>query len=82
MLDDNYTNKEDTVVDKEAIEFNNWDDDNNGDNEGDDGGNDDNDGGDDYIEVVATTKKKENCPRQGRGISQRGWQTHQSTMIL
>jgi hypothetical protein len=62
MVDDDYTNKEDAVVDEEeAIEFNNRDhDDDDGDNEGNDGSDDNDDGGDDYIEVVATTEKKRN----------------------
>jgi hypothetical protein len=61
MVDDDYTDKEDAVVDEEeAIEINNRDHDNDDDNEGDDGSDDDDDGGDDYIEVVATTEKKRN----------------------
>ncbi len=85
MVDDDYTNKEDAVVDKEAIEFNNQDDNNDNDNKGNNGSDKDNNQGKGYIEAVATMEKKRkkgNRPRQGSGISQRGWQTHQSTRIL
>jgi hypothetical protein len=59
MVDDDYTDKEDAVVDEEAIEFNNRDDDDDDDNKGNDGGaDDDDDDGNDYIEVVVTTEKK------------------------
>ena len=58
MVNDDYTNKEDAVVDKETIKFNGRDDDNNNENEGDNGGNDNNDNGNYYIEAVATTKKR------------------------
>ena len=58
MVDDDYTGKEDAVVDKEAINFNNQDGDDNDDNEGDGGSDADDDGGNDYIEVVRTTEKK------------------------
>ncbi len=58
MVDDDYTNNKDAVVDEKAIEFSNRDD-NDDDNEGNDGSNDDDDDdGDDYIEVVVTTEKK------------------------
>jgi hypothetical protein len=85
MVHDDYTNKEDAVVDEEAIQFNDRDNNGDGNNEGDNSSDDNNNDGDDYIEAVATMEKKRkkgNCQRQGSGISPRGRQTHQSTMIL
>ena len=62
MVDDDYTAKEDAVVDNEAFKFNNKDDndnDNDNDNnEGNDGGDDDDDDGNDYIEAVTTMEEK------------------------
>jgi hypothetical protein len=61
MVDDDYTDKEDAVVDEEeAIKFNNRDHDDDNDNEGNDGSDNNGDGGDNYIEVVTTTEKKRN----------------------
>ena len=57
MVDDDYTNKEDVVVDEEAIEFNNRDDDDN-DIDGNNGSDDSSNDGDNYIEAVATAEKK------------------------
>ena len=84
MVDDDYTDKEDVVVDKEAIEFNNRDD------EDEDGDGDDDDDGNLYIEEVATTEQKKKRKKGVRSksstskkrISPRGLQTHQSSMIL
>ena len=84
MVDDDYTDKEDVVVDKEAIEFNNRDD------EDEDGDGDDDDDGNLYIEEVATTEQKKKRKKGVRSksstskkrISPRGQQTHQSSMIL
>ena len=58
MVDDDYTDKEDAVVDEEAIEFGNQDKDDDDDNKGNNGSNNDDDGDNNYIEVVATTEKK------------------------
>ena len=84
MVDDDYTDKEDVVVDKEAIEFNNRDD------EDEDGDGDDDNDGNLYIEEVATTEQKKKRKKGVRSksstskkrISPRGQQTHQSSMIL
>ena len=75
MVDDDYTNKEDAVVDKEATEFNDQDNNNNDNNEGDDGCNDD-DEGDDYIEAVATTEKKR---KKGNLSTSRKWHKSKGT---
>jgi hypothetical protein len=58
MVNDDYTNKEDAVVDKEAIKFNNRDTNDNDDNEGDNGSDNNDNNGNNYIEAVATTEKK------------------------
>ena len=77
MVNDDYTDKEDAVVDKEAIKFNNWDDNgDNDDNEGHNSGNDDNNNGDDYIEVVATTEKKR---KKGKLSTSRKWHKSKGT---
>jgi hypothetical protein len=84
MVDDDYTDKEDVVVDKEAIEFNDRYD------EDKDGSGDDNDDGDLCSKEVATTEQKKKRKKGVRSksstskkrISPRGRQTHQSTMIL
>jgi hypothetical protein len=58
MVDDNYTDKVDAVVDEEAIKFNNRDHDDDNDNEGNNGSDDDGDGGNDYNEMVSTMEKE------------------------
>jgi hypothetical protein len=98
MVDNDYTDMEDVVVDEEAIEFNNRnaDDQENGDNDNCDN-DDDNDDNNNvlYSEVVATKKRKKGTrlkpmtskKRKSKGMTKRNKKTgtlvtHQSTMIL
>ena len=84
MVDDDYTDKKDVVVDMEAIKFNDRYD------KDEDGSGDDNDDGNLYSKEVATTEQKKKRKKGVRSksstskkrISPRGRQTHQSTMIL